>query len=402
MAKAVMVKEKDGPLAVPDIEGIRAELGLSDPRALVAKAVEIVDPALEKQADEFVARLLTLDPKDVRAREAGRDSVERAGEKISAQGEKRASAMLEEPLRVLEVLEKGGDPVARDLVALDQHLKQIDPNRWNFAPEWWQRWVLNPVHRYFTQYQAIGRMIMSILRSLEIGRDRLIRDNQIYIDDLEYAGGLTKKLERLSQVLHLADRKLEAKLVGEIPETDERYRFVQEELLFPLRQRLQDIITELAIQQQDVMTTEFLRRINRELIRGVDRIKRVTITALQTAVKAAAGLAHQQIVIEGIAATMATTEHYMRGTAERLRQHGAETYRRATEPAIGVDTLKATFADVFAALDEYRRFRVDALPVMAQNVRVLEELTGEARKRIERLERGDKVQPAIVIDVEAT
>ncbi len=73
---------------------------------------------------------------------------------------------------------------------------------------------------------------------------------------------------------------------------------MQNDLLFPLRQRIQDLQQQLPVNQQGLLTTELVIRNNRELIRGVNRALNVTVYALQVAATSALALANQKIVLE--------------------------------------------------------------------------------------------------------
>jgi uncharacterized protein YaaN involved in tellurite resistance len=55
-----------------------------------------------------------------------------------------------------------------------------------------------------------------------------------------------------------------------------------------------------------------------------------------------------------------------------------------TNPLIGVQTLKASFDTVFAALDKMDEFRSKAIDTMGANITMLKGLQAEGEKRMER------------------
>src|SRR5690606_42135790 len=57
--------------------------------------------------------------------------------------------------------------------------------------------------------------------------------------------------------------------IAQLPADDSRRSFMEEELLFPLRQRILDLQQQLAVSQQGILALEVVIRNNRELIRGV-------------------------------------------------------------------------------------------------------------------------------------
>ena len=72
------------------------------------------------------------------------------------------------------------------------------------------------------------------------------------------------------------DQGLAGKLEAELSSDDPKYKFIQEELLFPLRQRTQDLQQQLVVNQQGFLAMEIIIRNNKELIRGVDRCLNVS------------------------------------------------------------------------------------------------------------------------------
>ena len=82
----------------------------------------------------------------------------------------------------------------------------------------------------------------------------------------------------------------DATLYTDILQDDPMYKFVSEELLFPLRQRIQDLQQQLLVNQQGFLTIEMIIRNNKELIRGVNRALNTTVSALQVAVTLATSI----------------------------------------------------------------------------------------------------------------
>ena len=85
-------------------------------------------------------------------------------------------------------------------------------------------------------------------------------------------------------------------------ESEDKIRFITEEVLFPLRQRVMDLQQMLVVNQQGIMAIEVVIRNNKELIRGVDRARNVTVTALKISVTVASALYNQKIVLKNRAA----------------------------------------------------------------------------------------------------
>jgi uncharacterized protein YaaN involved in tellurite resistance len=230
-------------------------------------------------------------------------------------------------------------------------------------------------------------VIDAILKSLEKGRDQLKRDNVTLGEDQKAMRQLTLSLtEQVSLAMSL-DEEISRALTSEIAVDDPRRRFIEEELLFNLRQRTMDLQQQLAVNQQGVLATELIIRNNRELIRGVDRAIDVTVSALQVAVTVALALAHQKIVLDKVEAINRTTSDLIAGTAERLRTQGTEIHRQASSTMLDMESLRSAFANITGALDEISRYRREALPQMASNILELDRMTAAGEEAIDRMEK---------------
>lgn len=242
-------------------------------------------------------------------------------------------------------------------------------------------------------------MIAAIVESLEQGREQLRRDNITLQADQQDMRENGRQLSRAVALGEQIDARLSRALERDIDPQDPRHRFVQEELLFHLRQRIQDMQQQLAVNQQGVLTTEVIVRNNRELIRGVDRATQVTVNALRIAVTLAMALANQRIVLDKIDAVNKTTDTLIAGTAQRLRQQGAEIHTRAASTQLDMEVLRQAFVDINASLEDIARFRREALPGMADSIQKMAVLTRKGDDALSQLEQAEASRSALAIDL---
>ena len=402
------------PLQIATIEGTRKDLGLLEPEAIAQQSLVRVDEKTRKAAEDFGGKLLAVDEKgrfalsqNPKLRTAARTSVEEAGMNISREGEAK-SAVLKQSIAKLAQVGMEGSQVAKDLVSLNDQVTNLDPQRYDFQPGAIAAFfgIVRPIQRrirrYFLKYQAADTVINGMLRSLDNGVLQLQRDNQMYVDDQMTAFELMERYKKLIAVLQESDRLIEAKLAGMSPEEDvEEYRFIQEEILFPLRQRLQDTLQELGVRQIEVVSLEVLRRNNRELIRGAVRVRRVTLVALQTAVKLALGLANQRLVLRAIQLMTGTTEKIMAGVAAQLEEQGVEVHQQAAGTALNMKSFQETFGRTLSAFEQVLAFRREALPVLAETIKALEDTTAQGDQAIQRIKKGQAQAPLIELEVAA-
>ncbi len=367
-----------------DVPAAAAELALPEP--------EPTD-ALRAQADAQVAQLLSIDPADDDARTAARDAVDAMGRDLQTRSATR-SRMLQAPLKELSHGTEDGGTVARSLSDLRIEVEKLDPSGLDTEAGWFTRFVGKipgvgtPLKRYFMRYESSQTQIDSIVQSLEKGRDQLKRDNVTLGDDQKQMRELTHALADQVALAQALDASVVDKLATEIGPDDPRRQFVEEDILFALRQRTLDLQQQLAVNQQGVLAIEIIIRNNRELIRGVDRALDVTISALQVAVTVALALAHQKLVLDKIEAINSTTSAMIAGTAERLKTQGTQIHEQASSTMLDMEALKQAFADIDTALDEISRYRREALPTMASTILELDQLTADTETAIRQMESG--------------
>jgi len=293
-------------------------------------------------------------------------------------------------------LSKSGDEggqVAKGLTELHLQLKDLDPSAVDFAKTGFLGKLFNPMRHYFARFQKADIVISDIIESLDKGKVVLRNDNTTLELEQQALRDLTKRLQKEIQLGALMDVEIESQIeqAKQREEDEEKIRFITEEVLFPLRQRIMDLQQMLVVNQQGIMAMEVVIRNNKELIRGVDRARNVTVSALKIAVTVASALYNQKIVLKKIELLNETTNNLISGTSRMLKEQGAAIHKQALEASISVDTLKSAFSDVLSALESISTYKQDALPKMRDTITQFRELADQGEKQILRLEKGQKL-----------
>lgn len=363
-----------------------------------------VKPEINQQADDILEKILSIPDKDLQQRQKFVEAIHTIGAPIQ-QKLSQQSQMLKAPMSTLmKDAEDGGD-VAKSLLSLQENVNKINPNRVDFTMSSFRRilskipGVGTPLAKWFAQYQAVDSVIQDIIASLKDGRSRLERDNKTLTDDQIRMRELTFELQDYIQFAQVLDRKMET-AAGSLEATDpKRKKFFEEELLFPLKQRIIDLQQQLAVNQQGVIATEVIIRNNKELIIGVSRACNVTVTALNTAATLQVALQRQKKVLEGVQAVTDTTNDLIAGTAEQLKTQGTQIQKQAAEATLNIDMLRKAFQDVEAALEDISSFRRNALPEMASSITEMDSLTGDMEAAIQKMEKGNQVSEEFVLQL---
>jgi uncharacterized protein YaaN involved in tellurite resistance len=368
-----------------DAKSIEKELAIALPTAPQPKD----ESELEKKAEAYVEYLIARGTNPDGESES-KQAIETMGRNLQGEASHR-SRMLQQTVAVMsnQGAEKG--PVTNALIDLKLKVEELDPNQLDLDPGWFSRtvgelpFVGTPLKRYFSRFESTQTVLDAIVKSLEKGREQLQRDNLTLQEDQKAMRELTEKLSRQIRLGQLVDEKLQLALVRTPKDDTARATFIQDELLFPLRQRIIDLQQQLAVNQQGVLASAIVMRNNSELVRGVNRALDVTISALNVAVTTALALANQQIVLDKVQAVNRTTSDLISGTAKKLRTQGTAIQEQAASAMLDMAALKSAFANINAALDEISRFRQKALPQMANTILELDRMSAAGEERVRAL-----------------
>ena len=347
---------------------------------------------LQAVAEGNVAEILTLDIGEIAQKKFILQSIESFGAD-SMKSSAAKNSMLQMTVGSLSRDGDEGGVVAKGLMELHRELEDLDPSLIDFTKTGILGLVFNPVRAYFARYQKAESAIVEIIASLDKGKKSLKNDNTTLEIEQQALRDLTRKLMKEVQLGVLMNESIEKQIdaARSRNEEPEKIKFVAEEILFPLRQRIMDMQQMIVVNQQGVMATEVVIRNNKELIRGVDRAKTVTISALRIGVMVAGALYNQKIVLKKIQMLNETTNSIISGTSHMLKVQGAEIQRQSMETAVSVETLKNAFADVMDALDSISSYKQEALPRMRDTVNQFRELAAKGEEQIHQLESGHKI-----------
>ena len=347
---------------------------------------------LQAVAEGNVAEILTLDIGEIAQKKFILQSIESFGAD-SMKSSAAKNSMLQMTVGSLSRDGDEGGVVSKGLIKLHRELEDLDPSLIDFTKTGILGLVFNPIRAYFARYQKAESAIVEIIASLDKGKKSLKNDNTTLEIEQQALRDLTRKLMKEVQLGVLMNESIEKQIdaARSRNEEPEKIKFVAEEILFPLRQRIMDMQQMIVVNQQGVMATEVVIRNNKELIRGVDRAKTVTISALRIGVMVAGALYNQKIVLKKIQMLNETTNSIISGTSHMLKVQGAEIQRQSMETAVSVETLKNAFADVMDALDSISSYKQEALPRMRDTVNQFRELAAKGEEQIHQLESGHKI-----------
>ncbi|HEX3028028.1 MAG TPA: toxic anion resistance protein [Clostridia bacterium] len=369
-----------------------------DEKVIKNEIIEQVKPVpeevakLKQAADNNVSEIMSLDIDSLEKRKAILQSIETFGiDSMKNSAEK--SALLQVTVGNFSKMGDEGGAVSRGLLDLQRELKDLDPSMIDFAKTGFLGKLFNPIRAYFAKYQKADSVIADIVVSLEKGKTTLKNDNTTLEIEQQSLRDLTKKLRKEIELGTLMDESIVAQIEAAKAKNEdpEKIKFVTEEILFPLRQRIMDMQQMIVVNQQGIMAIEVVMRNNKELIRGVERAKNVTVSALKISAIVASALYNQKIVLRKIEILNQTTNDLISGTSKMLKEQGAEIHKQSMEANISVETLKTAFEDALSALDAISTYKQEALPKMKETISQFKELADKGEQQIQQLEKGHKL-----------
>jgi uncharacterized protein YaaN involved in tellurite resistance len=353
--------------------------------------------ALQQKAEAFAHELAAI---DVRSPEFTKkiDTITSMGDKDLRASANVSSRMLDRPAAVIKANKGGGGAdaqtrVANTLVDLRSTVTELDPNRADLGgAKKILKWIPggDKIQRYFAKYESAQSHLNAIIKALESGQDELRKDNAAIETEKANMWTTMGKLSEYQQLAAALDEAVTQK-VAELEaagRTDEA-NTLKSDALFAIRQRRQDIMTQMAVSVQGYMALDLVRKNNVELIKGVDRAQTTTVSALRTAVIVSQALARQKLVLDQITALNETTSNLIESTSNQLKVQGAQINQQAASSTVDIQKLQAAFDNVFQTMDAIDTFRSQAVDSMAQTVTALEGQIERAKPYLERTRRGE-------------
>jgi len=356
------------------------------------------------ELDAQVARFI----EDITAHDSQHPQFKEAVERIHSMGSKdiEASAsvsnrMLDRPVGSLRngLFDKGAQ-IGQSLVDLRRQVEDLDPSKQGdlFSA----RKLLgiiplgNKLLAYFDRYQSSQSHLNAIIESLKRGKDELLRDNTAIEQEKVNLWTLMERLEKYVHIGKALDSQLDAKARALEAIDPEKARVIREEMLFYSRQKVTDLLTQLAVNIQGYLALDMIRKNNLELMKGVDRATTTTVAALRTAVIVAQALSNQKLVLDQISALNATTGNLIANTSEMLRDQSSAIHQQAASSTIEIAKLQQAFANIYQTMDTIADFKSRALDSMQTTVDTLTNEVAKSRTyldRVRRQETNEALQP---------
>ncbi len=279
---------------------------------------------IDRIVAEFVDDVSSLDVQgeEYRLRVADIDGL---GEREILATSEMSGRLLDRPVQAMEGFLEGKAPLARRLVELRHAVDDLNPARYQLSSRRSRRMfglipARDRVRDYFDRYWKAQGHLQDLVAGLGEGRMELERDNAAL---MQVERSLWTEMETLRQYAVLGQRLDEAlqRRLDEIQATDPgRARALRNDVLFAVRRRRREILTQLAVASQGYAALRLIEENNAEVIRAIGSATTTTVAALRTAVTVSRALLNQRRLTEQL----------------RTMNEGGEDAAEAGIPARGV------------------------------------------------------------------
>jgi uncharacterized protein YaaN involved in tellurite resistance len=348
-------------------------------------------PGLDARVEDYVSSLMTAAPNSPEFAAKAND-VRTMGDVDIRNAAESSNRLLQTPVKALR--EGGlaqGSKVGNTLLELRRTVEDLDPAGARGSKKFLGMIPFgDKLNDYFRKYQDSQSHLNAIVNALYSGQDELRKDNAALNQEKSH---LWETMGRLNQYIYIAER-LDARLTATIAQFDstdpQRAKSLREDVLFYIRQKHQDLLTQLAVSIQNYLAIDIVIKNNIELVKGVDRATTTTVSALRTAVIVAQALNNQKLVLDQITALNTTTSSLIESTSQMLKDNSVRIQEQAASATIGLPQLQKAFENVYATMDAIDAFKGQALISMGQTIQVLTNEVEKSKSYLDRVNRQDE------------
>lgn len=280
--------------------------------------------------------------------------------------------------------------VGNDLVALRIAVGELDPSRADLTGlsrvlKVFPSAVRRRTEQFLHRASSANDQLTAIDRSLTEGQDQLNKDNLALALEREE---LWKSMGEISEAVLYLEKlvKVTKDEIQSLRESgnEQDARALESDVLFALNQRHQDLLTQASVNSQGYLTLDVIQSNNEELVKGVERAKTTTMSALRVSIMSASALDRQKAVLNQTQMVNDMTSGLVVKNSERLLDQAGDISKMAASTTINLEALETAYGNVAQTLDALDNFRAEANPYMEDAVRRLESQVDESASHLER------------------
>jgi uncharacterized protein YaaN involved in tellurite resistance len=315
---------------------------------------------------------------------------------IGRTAEMRKNEFLERQMKEL-MAGNGNDTIAQGLLDLRDQISDLDPNLYfgegsinhfmrKLAGD--SKFFKKLIRKYSDKYLSAETVIFQIIRGLKEGKALMERNNVTLKQEKQK---MREDVEQMKKAIAFA-QLLDDKIAAEIASTDdaEWKQILSEEILFPLRQRINTLQKSRVAKNQSILTFEMIIRTNRQLINGINNSDQA-VEILKTAITTELALRDVEKVNKAIDAMDQLTGDMLVRNSEKLKENVMAVFKTAARAGIPIEKLVIAQKNALDAVADHSKFIQEQLPLMKAEAERAQDLNKEVEETNKRMERGSKI-----------
>lgn len=338
--------------------------------------------ALDKVVATYVDQIIALDPESETFATKAED-IRTMGDTDIRDAANSSNRLLQRSMKEVDTKTADGN-IPKTLVALRRQIEELDPKQAQGVKKFLGMMPYgDKLQDYFRKYESSQKQLDAIIVSLQDGQDELRRDNADLEQEKRHLWDTMNKLREFGYIAEKMDAELSRKIADLKITAPDKAKKLEDDVLFYVRQKRQDLLTQQAVSVQGYLAIDLLRKNNIELIKGVDRATTTTVSALRTAVIVAQALSSQKLVLDQISSLNSATNSMIVSTSEMLKQQSVGIQKQAASSTVDLKALQTAFQNVYQAMDAVDTFKQQALSSMSVTINGLQAEVDKSQKYLE-------------------
>lgn len=274
------------------------------------------------------------------------------------------------------------EDIPKTLLDLRKVVSELDPNSLHASGMkriMFKVFKKNPMETYVHKYQSIDKQIEEIIKALLVGRDNLREDSV----------GLEMLKEQSEQKIHALDKQVYlGKKLADMLEVEKQNPERQKDIplindaLEKILVRTRNMQQAKSVLLQSIASVDIIKKNNEKLTEAIRNA--ITMTQNVVTVSAAIQLAltNQRKTIDAVNATNEAIESMILSNSQALKQNTEETTKLLENPAIGMEKLRESFQNVFAAIEASEKSTERIIESSKMFVKELDTFNDEMKKKL--------------------
>lgn len=274
------------------------------------------------------------------------------------------------------------EDIPKTLLDLRKVVSELDPNSLHASGMkriMFKVFKKNPMETYVHKYQSIDKQIEEIIKALLVGRDNLREDSV----------GLEMLKEQSEQKIHALDKQVYlGKKLADMLEVEKQNPERQKDIplindaLEKILVRARNMQQAKSVLLQSIASVDIIKKNNEKLTEAIRNA--ITMTQNVVTVSAAIQLAltNQRKTIDAVNATNEAIESMILSNSQALKQNTEETTKLLENPAIGMEKLRESFQNVFAAIEASEKSTERIIESSKMFVKELDTFNDEMKKKL--------------------